>query len=244
VDNSRPLNSFLKALSLASYHALSEQLVQVDLVAGACLQDDEAPVDWVYFPVSGLLSLVLAIETGESIETSMIGVDGAAGLIEACASQLSHVSCVVHIGGRGWRAPASAVRHLMLSDPGFCLQVWRFAELQVLEARQAAICLALHSAEHRLARRLLESQDRAGWRGPMPMTQESVATLLSVQRTTVTAYANVFQQLGLIAYKRGQVEILDYPALEAKACICRKVIQKHHDVLGITDPYSLSPAED
>ena len=243
MDNRRPGNSFLQALSPVSYHALNEHLVPTDFVHGACIQHDELPVDWVYFPVSGLLSLISAVETGESLETAMIGFDGAVGLVEACGSQISHVSCVVQMGGRGWRAPVGAVRSLMLSDAAFGLQAWRRGEFQLLEARQAAICQALHSVEQRLARRLLESLDRSGGRGPLPLTQESLASLLGVQRTTVTAYAVQLQQAGVIAYRRGQVEILDRLALEAKACGCRSAVQKYRSMLGVADVARLKKAE-
>jgi len=232
VDNRRPASSFLQTLSSVSYHALNEHLVSIDFASGACLQHDEMPVDWVYFPVSGLLSVSSAVETGESLETAMVGFDGVAGLVEACGSQISHVSCVALISGQGWRAPAGAVRSLLLTDPGLNRQIRRFAEFQLLEARQAAICQALHSVEQRLARNLLESLDRSGGRNPLPLTQESLATRLSVQRTTVTAYAIQMQQSGVIAYRRGQLEVLNRAALEAKACVCRSFIQKQRSLLS------------
>ena len=232
MDNRRPGNSFLQALAPVSYHALNDTLVPTDFAFGVCLQHDETPVDWVYFPVSGLLSLVSAVETGESLETAMVGFDGAAGLVEACGGQISRVSCLVQMGGRGWRAPAASVRSLMASDAAFRLLAWRFAEFQLAEARQAAVCQALHTVEQRLARRLLESLDRSGGRSPLPLTQESLAALLGVQRTTVTAYAVQLQQSGVITYKRGQLDILDRPALEAKACGCRSVVQKCRSALG------------
>ncbi len=193
-------------------------------------------MEWVYFPISGLLSLVSTVDTGECLETAMVGFDGVAGLVEACGSQTSHVSCTVQISGRGARAPAAAVRSLMLTDPGFSLQVRRYAEFQLLEARQAAVCQALHTVEQRLARRLLESLDRSGARSVLPLTQESLAAALSVQRTTVTAYAIQLQQSGVIAYRRGQLEILDRTALEAKGCVCRTVVQTYRTTLGAPDP--------
>ncbi len=233
MDNRRPGNLFLQALTPLSYQALNEHLAPTDFALSACLQHDEAPVDWVYFPESGLLSLISAVETGESLETAMVGFDGAAGLVEACGSQISHTSCVVQMSGRGWRAPAGAVRSLLLSDASFGVEVRRIGEFQLLEARQAAICQALHTVEQRLARRLLEGLDRSIGNGPLPLTQESLATLLSVQRTTVTAYAILLQQSGVISYRRGQVEVLDRPALEAKACACRTVVQKYRNTLGL-----------
>lgn len=234
MDSRRSGNSFLQSLAPAALRALGEYLSPTDFNLGACLQYDETPVEWVYFPSSGLLSLVSAVDTGESLETALIGADGVAGLIEACTSGVSRVSCMVQMPGRGFRAPAAAVRSLTRADPAFALQVMRFGEFQMLEARQAAVCQALHTVEQRLARRLLESLDRSGGNGPLPLTQESLAALLSVQRTTVTSYAILLQQAGAIFYRRGRLEILDRGLLETKECVCRGVVQKYREALAPT----------
>ena len=120
-----------------------------------------------------------------------------------------------------WRAPAAACRDLARSDPAFAARAWTLVEQQLTESRLSGMCQALHPVERRLARWLLESMERSGGRNPMPLTQEFIASMLGVQRTTVNSFAIQLQKAGLITYMRGKVEVLDAAGLERRACTCR-----------------------
>lgn len=216
----RPRNAFLRNLTSNTYDELREQLVPVDLVLSAYLQHSEERTEWVFFPETSLLSMIASTPAGERVETSMAGNEGAAGLTEACGSQHSGVDCVVQVDGRAWRAPASVCRNLARSNQDFGASAWRLAELQLLESRQSALCQAMHTVERRFARWLCESVDRCGGRNPLPMTQEFLAAMLGVQRSTVSLFASALQREGIIRYRRGRLDILDRAKLENLACEC------------------------
>jgi CRP-like cAMP-binding protein len=199
---------------------------------GEVLYRPEDRIEWVYFPESCLLSLLSTTRDGESVETAMVGTEGATGLIEACGSGRSSLVSLVQIDGEAIRAPAGACRDLVASDPEFGRLVWKLVELQMTESRQSGLCQAVHAVEPRLARWLLECSERCDGRNPMPLTQEFIAAMLGVQRTTVTAIASQLQKSGLIAYRRGKVEIVDYAGLEQRACECREVTRHERARLG------------
>lgn len=230
----RPNNGFLRGLQAESYERLIERTKPIDLPVGRQLANDGEPTEWVYFPETALLSLISSDEGGLSVETSMAGAEGAAGLIEACGSGVSSVDCVVQVDGRAWRAPAVHCRHLAATDASFGASAWRLAELQLVESRQSGLCQAMHTVEQRFARWLMESMERSAGRNPLPMTQEFLAAMLGVQRTTVSSFASQLQREELIRYRRGRLEIVNLPGLEARSCECRRVMQGERARLGMS----------
>jgi CRP-like cAMP-binding protein len=226
------LNAFLSGLPPASLATLADHLTPIDLTLGAVIYRIEAPVEWVYFPENSLLSMLSASTDGESVETSMVGIEGAAGLLEACGSGVSSVECIVQVNGRAHRAPAAAFRKLESSDPDLSRLAWRMNELQLAESRQSGLCQAMHVVEQRFARWVLETDERCGGRELLPITQEFLAAMLGVQRTTVTAFAMQLQKAGMIRYARGKLEIVDREALEARACECHRACQSQRTRLG------------
>jgi CRP-like cAMP-binding protein len=232
----RPENAFLKSLSDSAFALLTGHLTPYELLLTTHVQDTAVATNWVYFPVTSLLSTIVLGHGGESVEASMVGAEGAAGLTEACGSRISAVECIVQVGGSAWRAPSSALRALVSSSPNFAENAWRAAELQLAEARQSGLCHALHPIEKRLARWLLESMERSGNRNPLPMTQEFLSDMLGVQRTTVTGLALKMQDLGVIRYSRGQLTIVDPMRLEGLACGCRRAMQDQRTRLGFSMP--------
>jgi CRP-like cAMP-binding protein len=220
--SNRPHNAFLRDLNAETFDRLSPHLTEVGLRLGDFVHHAEESVEWVYFPQTCLLSMIATGPSGQTVETSMSGNEGAAGLLEACASRVSGVDCVVQIDGRAWRASAVICRALANSDHSFSSSVLKLAELQLAESRQSVFCQAVHGVEQRFARWMGESSDRCGGRNPLPMTQQFLAAMLGVQRTTVTAFASLLQRQGVIRYRRGVLEIADRPKLEALACECRQ----------------------
>ena len=214
-------NAFLQGIDERSYARLCENLKLVDLSLGQSVLKQGSPAEWVYFPESCLLSLISLGDGGQTLETSMSGLEGAAGLLEACGSGHSSVDGVVQVDGTAWRSPAAHCRGLAFSDMAFNANAWKLAEFQMAESRQSGLCQATHPVEARAARWLLESLDRSGGRNPLPLTQEFLASMLGVQRTTVSSVAAELQRQGLIAYARGQVRIINAEGLEGLACECR-----------------------
>lgn len=209
------------------------KLQPFELRLGELVQTAHEPVEWVYFPLSGLLSLVYTSAEGHSVETGMVGREGASGLLAACGVGRAFVNHLVQIEGQALRAPASVCRSLYESSQTFREALARETEMLLVEGRQSVVCQALHSAEARCARWLLESRDRAGCGDVVPLTQEHLAAMLGVQRTTVSAVASTLQRDNLIRYSRGRISILDAPGLERAACECRDVLRRFRHTTGL-----------
>ncbi len=217
----RPQNAFLRALDPQAYAWLENRLEPVQLDLGTYVHREEERIDWVYFPEGCMLSMITTDDLGYGVETSMAGTEGAGGLLEACGSQVASVDCVIQVDGPARRVLATSCRELIALMPGFTQNVLQLAELQIIECRTSGFCQGAHNAEQRFARWLGESYSRSLKRNPLPLTQEFMAAMLGVQRTTVTSVAGKLQRKGIIHYSRGNIEITDFARLESLACGCR-----------------------
>lgn len=226
-------NHWLGGLPPADLDALKPRLQEYELRLGDVVQSAHERVEWVYFPLRGLLSLVYTSRDGATVETGMVGAEGVSGVLEACNSAPVYMNHLVQIEGQALRAPAAICRSLYESSPTFRERVTASAHLLLNEARQSVVCQALHSAEARFARWLLESRDRAGCDETVPLTQEHLAAMLGVQRTTVSAVASTMQREGLVRYSRGRIVLLDVPGLERIACECRDAMRGYRENQGL-----------
>jgi CRP-like cAMP-binding protein len=230
----RPTNAFLRALRPESYDQLAAELAPVELRLGDVLYRPGDRVDWIVFPLNSMVSVLASTHRGEQVETAVVGNEGALGLVEALGAGTSFMSSVVQVDGRALRIAAGAFRRLVAADEDLNQLCWRLVELHVSESRQSGLCQALHPVDPRMARWLLECAERCGGRDVLPVTQEFLASMLGVQRTTVTAFAAQQQKAGLIRYARGKIEILDTAAMEARACECREATREQRARLGFT----------
>lgn len=217
-------NLLLRTLSPGALRALLEQAEPFDLRVGESLHQPGDPAKWVSFPSSGLLSILTVLNTGRSVETTIVGRESAVGLIEAVGSGVMSSRVQVQARGEAWRVPAGAYGDLLAMEPAFNQAVQGVTELLVLELRQAVICHTLHDLDGRLARWLLECQDRLDGEKILPLTHEVLAAMLGAQRTTVTERTGVLQAAKLIRTGQGAVTILDRDGLEARACECRATV--------------------
>ena len=229
--SARPNNAFLRSLPASAYALLSAGFKASDLSLGDHIQHTGVAVESVYFPESCIVSLISAADDGRTVATTMVGSEGAIGLIEACAGGFAEGDGVVQMDGRACRVPAELCRKLFCSDSDAIACAWKLAKFQLFEARQSCLCKALHSVEARCSRWLLETHDRSYGREVLPVTQELLATVLGVQRTTVSALASQLQEAKLIAYSRGRLRIKDEAGLEKRACECHKTLRSQR--LGI-----------
>ena len=228
----RPGNSLLRSLSTADFEHLTPHLERFELTFGSTLYEMEDPVDWVYFPETGLVSIISILVSGAAIETSILGREGGVGFIEALGGERMHSRFIVQVPGHALRLPARRYVDAFNSSPSMRNAVQRQVELLLAEARQAIACHTLHPVEGRLSRWLLECQDLSGGLDVLPLTQELLSVMLGVQRTTVTRVAMAHQHAGLIRYTRGRIAILDREGLERTACECRATVQALRGVLA------------
>lgn len=220
-----PDNALLRSLSAADLAELEPHLKSFDLKTGETLYEMEDPVEWVYLPEVGLLSLITVMVSGAALETSIVGREGGVGFIEALGSGKIFSRVIVQVPGKAWRLHVKPYREAFNRSAAMRKAVHQQVELLQAEGRQAIACHGLHEVQPRFNRWLLECQDLAGGMKVMPLKQEFLAVMLGVSRTTVTRIARAAQKRGLLKYVRGNVEILDREGLEAGACECRASVQ-------------------
>jgi CRP-like cAMP-binding protein len=199
----------------------------VSLAQGRILYEVGATVETIYFPQTGLISLLIVTESGGMIEAATIGREGAVGIHAALGRRLSFTRASVQIGGSFITIPVSRFAQHVAGDKAAHEIIQRYTEVLWMEAQQSAACNAAHDAASRLCRWLLQSADRIGG-NDIPLTQEFLAQMLGVRRTTVTLLAQTMQDNGLITYSRGRITLLDREQVEKCACECYFAMQRQH----------------
>ena len=215
-------NFLLPAISKADMDTLAPLLTEVSLQRGEVVLPEGAPVTHVYFPSSAVLSVVTLMNDGRSVESNTIGREAGAGLLDAASGAAAHHRVFAQIAGSAFRLPAAAFRRQLADSPRFAKLLFRHALADSVQTQQFVACNVLHTADQRLARWLLMTADRTGTLS-FPLTQEYMAIMTGVQRTTVSAMASDFKDRGLIRYSRGNMQIVDMEGLRAVACECADV---------------------
>jgi len=187
------------------------------------LSEPNEPIEYIYFLNSGLISTDALTEKGESVEVGVIGREGFAGLAALFNQpQMSH-SVLMQGSGDGFRIRSAILREQFLKGGTLQRMVHTFAYLQLVQVTQSVLCNRMHEVDARLARWLLTSADRME-ADSLNLTQEFLAQMLGVQRSTVTVAAGELQRAGLIGYSRGKIHILDRARLSATACECYRIV--------------------
>jgi CRP-like cAMP-binding protein len=227
-------NRLLKRLDAHDLARLQPTLKKVALVHGHVLYPAGAPIEHVYFPVSGMVSILAVMRTGEQIETAIIGREGVVGASIGTDSGRSAGQATVQIAGSALQIRSADFLALYKASETFRTLVNKFQALILVQAQQSAACHAVHTVEERLCRWLLQSQDTTET-DEVPLTQEFLSHMLGVQRTSVTLAAQTLQKAGLIQYSRGVITILDRAGLKESACECYDVIREHIENAGRLD---------
>ncbi len=219
------LNCLLSALPPAELSLLMPHLKGISLDQGAVLQEQGEPVEEVYFPHEGIISLLRVMQHGDAIETATVGREGAVGSLAGLGTRRSHTRAVVQVPGSAARIGALRFRKAAEQSEAIRDLIVRYGEMLLIQVQQTAACNALHDVEARMSRWLLQARDRVEG-NTIRLTHEFLSQMLGVRRPTVTVVANMLQQDGLIRYQRGRIEILDAPRLEARACECYAIIRE------------------
>ena len=228
-----PGNRLLAALGPDELGRLAPHLERVELRRGAVLHEPPGELVEVWFPEGCVISVVVLVQGGGGAEGAVVGREGAAGLVDALGNRRATARCLVQVPGPALRLELDPLAAASEASPLLRRLFAWYVQAFLAEVMVSAACHALHAAAARLARWLLLVQDRAGEGAELLLTQEFLALMLGLQRTTVTETASALQRAGLIDYRRGRVEIRDRPGLEAAACGCYRTI---------LDRYALLPA--
>lgn len=229
-----PQNLILAGLPETQLSALTRFLVPVDLPLGMNLSEPQLPIEYAYFPLTGLISTDAITSSGESVEVGVVGREGFSGIAGLLGhSQMQH-TVQVQGSGSALRIRISVLREEFLKGGILAQLIHDFIYLQLVQTSQSVLCNRLHAVDARLARWLLTSADRSETEQLM-LTQEFLAQMLGSRRSTVTVAAGELQRRGMIDYKRGKIQISDRPKLEGVACECYSIVKSAYErVLGPT----------
>ncbi len=175
---------------------------------------------------SGLVSVLSTMEDGKSVEVGMSGKEGCTALPIAVGLKTSAARIIVQIPGTAFRITSQGLVNILRQLPVLEKRMQQYGHIMAMQSAQVAGCNRLHKVEERLARWLLMSQDRIE-ADVVPLTHESVATLLGTRRASVSVAAGLLQKSGLITYDRSGVKIKRRQRLEEAACECYKLIRRH-----------------
>ena len=218
-------NRLLASLPAETLATMTGELNHISMVPGDSLYEPGALIDKIYFPQSGMISLLVVSKEGGVVETATVGREGAVGLHAALGKRYSFTRATTQVGGMFSTIGASAVAKIAQQSATLRDLITCYTELLWAEAQQLAACNAVHEAPARLCRWLLQCADRID-SNHLPLTQELMAQMLGVRRTTITLLAQSLQQRGVIKYTRGKITILDRKALEHCACECYGALQQ------------------
>jgi CRP-like cAMP-binding protein len=207
---------------------LSPSLVLRAMPRGAVLFHPGDTVDAVHFPCSAMVSLVAVMAGGETAGTELIGAEGAVGSLMSARPLPAIAQAVVQVSGDVLTLPAEALERAFARSAPLRDHFARYADCLLAQFLQSIACNRRHGLEQRLPGWLLSMRERLG-EDEVAMTQERLAQMLGVQRTTVTALALELQRQDVIRYKRGRIRILDSGALAGKSCGCQALVRGHYD---------------
>jgi CRP-like cAMP-binding protein len=223
-----PENRILRLLTPDEFARLRPRLMPTELKQHEVLYETDARMEHVYFPEKGLVSLLHISESGEAVETGIIGAEGLVGGLALLGADRSTCQATVQIAGRGFKLSTASFVDACAAIPHLKQLVHLHLQTLFFQAQQNAACHALHSVEGRLCRWMLQAQDVTR-SDTLDLTQEFLSNMLGAQRTSVSMIAHALQQAGLIRYRRGRIEILDKIGLEAASCECYSLIKQETD---------------
>jgi CRP-like cAMP-binding protein len=224
-------NKLLASLPPDHFDRLLPHLSTVSLQQGVVLYEAGDEVDQVYFPHYGMLSLLAVLRDGKAIETATVGSEGVVGAMAGLGLHKSLVRVVVQLPVAVSRIASTHFRTVAAGSDVLRNLCIRYNEVLLSQARVTAACNALHPIEARFCRWLLQSADRAAG-DTVSLTQELLAEMLGVRRTSVTEVASKTQNAGVITYSRGVIRILDRPALQRMSCECYQTLLDQSAVLA------------
>ncbi len=217
-------NSILAALLASQYEHLLPKLEHVILKAGDLIYRADQNIEYVYFPENAVVAMIDSMDDGRTVEVGIIGREGLVGINIFLGGLVTPDKAIVQLAGGAMRMTAKNLRKELRFGSPLQRLLLAYARTFLAVISQSVACSQHHLIEQRLARLLLTMSDYAGSR-ELPMTQESMASLLGVRRVGVTEAAGKLQADALISYRRGGVRILDKPGLAKQACECYPVIR-------------------
>jgi CRP-like cAMP-binding protein len=216
-------NRLLRGLSDAELQRIRPALETVHLPRPTELEGANEEIRFVYFPITGVASIVAMDESGESVDTAMIGREGMTGLAVFLGTDRSPVRTIVQVPLTGMRMESGALREELGHGGSLVRLLQRHTQVVMITMAQLILCNRIHRLDQRAARWLLQVDDRVD-EAPFRVTQEFLAQMIGVQRPSLSLAMRQFKDAGLVRYARGQITIADRDGLLARSCGCTNVI--------------------
>lgn len=216
-------NKIIALLPAEEFVRVLQRVETVDLQAGDRLYEAHSAIGWIWFPHSGMVSLVESLGPKQAVGTAAIGPEGVVGFPLVLCDSSWPGAAVVQIPGQASRMPGHAFQEFLQECPQLSRLLHRFVLSLIYQIARTSACHRGHSVERRCALWLLMSHDRATAQ-TFRLTQDFLAQMMGVQRPSISVAASTLQRAGLIRYSRGTVTILDRAGLEAAACECHRLI--------------------
>lgn len=223
-------NRLLAVLPGEVYERIARDLEQVSLVIRQALYLPNEPIPFVYFPCSGVMSLVTVLDDGTVVEVATVGNEGMVGVPVLLGTERIPGQAFTQIPGEALRIETEAFRLAVRQNGALLDLLHRYTQALFNQVAQTAACNRGHVVEQRCARWLLQTHDRVG-SDHFLLTQEFLSQMLGARRASVGSVASRLQSAGLIRYSRGRITILDRAGLETLSCGCYRVIKREFDRL-------------
>ena len=218
-------NRLLATLDAPALALLKPHATELEFRSGTLLQEAGETTAHVYFPFEGMISLLAVMADGRAIETATVGREGCVGAMSGFGARPSFTRAVVQLPLTAARIPSARFRAATAASEQIRNLVVGYNEVLLGQVQQTAACNALHPAAARFARWLLQARDRTD-SDELPLTQEFLAQMLGVRRTTVTQIARQLEKAGIVRSLRGRVFIVNRKKLEETACECNNALRK------------------
>lgn len=217
-------NRLLAALSAEDMARIASAFDTVEIEAGTILCEPGQAIRHVYFPNDSLISLLAVTEGRMTLEVGLVGREGMLGASTALGHDVAQIRAVVQRSGTASRIDGAHFSAEVKRNPALQRVLYRYTDTLLAQAIQIAVCSRYHVLEARLARSLLITRDRLQ-SDKFHLTHEFLAHALGVRRVGVTKAASALQRQRLIAYSRGNIEVLDAAGLRKMSCRCYEIIK-------------------
>jgi CRP-like cAMP-binding protein len=223
-------NRLLAAIPSEVKAGLEPNLERVSLPFKEVLYESRQLIEYVYFPMNGVISLLTIVEECILAEVGLVGNEGMVGVSVFLGIEATPFKAIVQVPGEAMRMKADVFKDLVNPDSPLYSLLLPYTHALMFQTAQSAACNSHHSVEKRCCRWLLTVRDRVH-SDRFPLTHEFLSQMLGVRRASITVVAGRLQKAGLIRYSRGQMTILDNQGLKALSCKCYRFVKEEEDRL-------------
>jgi CRP-like cAMP-binding protein len=223
-------NAILASLSAGDAASLQPHLKPAYFESKYILFNVGDCIDKVYFPAGAVVSLVVGLSSGETVEGAMVGKDGVVGAAAALDSKIALTQAIVQLPGNAFVCDAPTFKGVAMQSERLLGLLFPHEQAVYAQAQQSTACMVTHDVQTRLCRWLLRARDLSG-SDTLNFTQEFLAEMLGVRRTSVTIDAHALQNAGLIKYSRGKIHIINVEGLLEGAYECYQAVKSHYEKL-------------